>query len=165
MPRLKVFAARMGFFDTVIAAASQKAALEAWGTAQNLFRDGSACVADDPVAVAAALARPGVMLRRAAGSSDPYTEGAPAPAGPGSRPRAAKKTPRPKPDRGALDKARAALANLAAGYERERSDLAEQAAKLKQHVVELDRIHREAKAKLTQDLVVARRAWRAAGGR
>lgn len=44
MPRLKVFRAQMGFFDSVIAAPSQKAALEAWGARQDLFHEGFAAV-------------------------------------------------------------------------------------------------------------------------
>ncbi len=40
--RLKAFQAPLGFFDTVVAAPSQGAALKAWGSRQNLFRDGQA---------------------------------------------------------------------------------------------------------------------------
>ncbi|HEY5072122.1 MAG TPA: hypothetical protein VII63_08830 [Caulobacteraceae bacterium] len=47
MARLKVFTTRMGFFETVVAAPSQKAALAAWGTAQNLFADGAARLATE----------------------------------------------------------------------------------------------------------------------
>ena len=70
--RLKVFQARFGFHDSVVAAPSQAAALRAWGVRQNLFADGDAAVADDPQAVAAALAHPETPLRRAAGSNRPF---------------------------------------------------------------------------------------------
>ena len=53
--RLKVFQVHLGFFETVVAAPSQAAALRAWGTHQNLFADGQARVTDDPQAVEAAL--------------------------------------------------------------------------------------------------------------
>ena len=74
MPRLKAFQAHLGFFDTIVAAPSQKAALEAWGSRQNLFHDGTAKPASDPDAIAAALAHPGVVLKRLAGSKDPFSE-------------------------------------------------------------------------------------------
>ena len=70
--RLKVFQVHLGFFDTVVAAPSQAAALRAWGTHQNLFVDGQARVTDDPQAVEAALAHPEVPLKRAVGSTDPF---------------------------------------------------------------------------------------------
>ena len=67
-PRLKVFRAAMGFFESVVAAPSQKAALDAWGTRQDLFKEGMAAVTNDPQAVEAALAHPGVVLQRPTGS-------------------------------------------------------------------------------------------------
>src|SRR5262249_18712512 len=64
----------LGFYDTVVAAASRAAALKAWGSRQNLFRDGSAKETQDQEAIAAARAKPGVVLRRAAGSNAPFSE-------------------------------------------------------------------------------------------
>jgi hypothetical protein len=66
--RLKVFQARLGFYDTVVAAASRAAALRAWGVHQNLFADGGARPADDKTAIDAALAHPETVLKRPAGS-------------------------------------------------------------------------------------------------
>ena len=40
--RLKVFQAQFGFYDTVVAASSQAAALRAWGIHQTLFANGEA---------------------------------------------------------------------------------------------------------------------------
>jgi hypothetical protein len=75
MPRLlKVFQAHLGFYDTVVAAPSRAAALKAWGSRQNLFRDGSAKETEDPHATAVARAKPGIVLRRPAGSRTPFTE-------------------------------------------------------------------------------------------
>src|SRR3954470_307773 len=71
--KLKVFQASVGFYDTVVAVPSQAAALRAWGTRQNLFKDGIARLAEDPKAVAAALAQPGIVLRRALGTNDPFS--------------------------------------------------------------------------------------------
>ncbi len=49
--QLKVFAARLGFFETLVAAPSRKAALQAWGAHQDLFKDGTAAATADPAAV------------------------------------------------------------------------------------------------------------------
>ncbi|HEY5047995.1 MAG TPA: hypothetical protein VII49_08265 [Rhizomicrobium sp.] len=64
---LKVFRAHFGFYDCVVAAPSQKAALAAWGAAPSEFAKGFAIVTNDPDAVAAALAEPGMVLKRPAG--------------------------------------------------------------------------------------------------
>jgi len=72
--RLKVFQAHLGFFDTVVAAPSRAAALKAWGSRQNLFRDGQAKPAHDPGAITAALAKPGIVLRRPVGSNVAFSE-------------------------------------------------------------------------------------------
>jgi hypothetical protein len=119
MPRLKVFQAHLGFFDTVVAAPSQKAALEAWGSRQNLFHNGTASVATDADAIKAALAKPGVVLKRLSGSQDPFAEKPALPKGTGKRrPQPAKKTQSPtvkskrQPDRSKLDAAKHALARL-----------------------------------------------------
>lgn len=69
---LKVFQAHLGFYDTVVAAPSQKAALEAWGAGRGEFAKGFAKLTTDPVAVQCALATPGVVLRRPFGSAGPF---------------------------------------------------------------------------------------------
>lgn len=73
MPRpLKVFRVHLGFYDTIVAAPSQKAAIAAWGGAKNEFTKGFASVTNDPGAVKAALANPGVVLRRPFGTTEPF---------------------------------------------------------------------------------------------
>jgi colicin import membrane protein len=75
MPRkLKTFQTSLGFFDLVIAAPSMKAALEAWGSEANLFHQGFAKEVDDPAIIAATMAKPGVVLRRAVGSNASFSE-------------------------------------------------------------------------------------------
>jgi hypothetical protein len=75
MPRpLKVFRAHLGFYDTIVAAPSQKAALAAWGSKRDLFRQGFATVTSDAGAVGEALKNPGIVLRRAHGSNDPFRQ-------------------------------------------------------------------------------------------
>ena len=48
MRALKVFRTPVGFHDAYVAATSQKAALEAWGTNHNLFARGEAELVEDP---------------------------------------------------------------------------------------------------------------------
>jgi colicin import membrane protein len=75
MPRkLKAFQTSLGFYDLAIAAPSMKAALEAWGAGSNLFHQGFAKETDDPDVVAATISKPGVVLRRPAGSSGGFAE-------------------------------------------------------------------------------------------
>ena len=61
--QLKVFSTPAGFVNAVVAAPSQKAALEAWGVRDNLFASGAATVVTDPDLIARALATPGEIVR------------------------------------------------------------------------------------------------------
>lgn len=146
MPRqLKVYRTPIGFHDAYVAAPSQKAALEAWGSDANLFARGVAELVTDPALTREPLARPGAVVRRLRGSADdhfaalPRTEakrarkaGTPAddvPAPPGPASRAAKAEPAPKPPK---PKPRPSRAKLDAAEEaldaidrRHREELAE----------------------------------------
>jgi colicin import membrane protein len=82
MPRLKVFRDHIGFYDTVVAAPSQKAALAAWGAAPHEFKQGFAKVTDDTDAIEAALAQPGVVLRRPFGTRGAFKADAELPKAP-----------------------------------------------------------------------------------
>jgi hypothetical protein len=93
--KLKTYQTSLGFFDLAIAAPSMKAALEAWGADSNLFHQGAAKESDDPDVIAATMARPGVVLRRAVGSDGSFGEHAELPTdlGGGERPpKAARKS-------------------------------------------------------------------------
>jgi hypothetical protein len=79
--KLKTYQTSLGFFDLAIAAPSMKAALEAWGAGSNLFHQGVAREADDPDVVAATMSKPGVILRRPAGSSGRFAEHSDLPTG------------------------------------------------------------------------------------
>jgi hypothetical protein len=68
----KVFRAHLGFYDTIVAATSQKAALLAWGAGPSEFAHGFAHVTEDPQAVEAALKQPGVVLKRPYGSKGAF---------------------------------------------------------------------------------------------
>ena len=132
MARLKVFRTHLGFYETVVAAPSQAAALKAWDVRQNLFAEGAAEITDDPDAVKAALASPEVPLKRAAGSKGAFATD---PAAPTLPERAKARKARPKPDRRALDDAEAALASVEA---RQADELAELDAR--RHALE-DELH------------------------
>ena len=66
--KLKVFRTPIGFHDAYVAAPSQKAALEAWGSDTNLFARGEAELVEDPKLAAAALERPGEVIKVPRGS-------------------------------------------------------------------------------------------------
>jgi len=72
--KLKTFQTSLGFYDLAIAAPSMKAALEAWGAGSNLFHQGVAMETDDPDVVAATMSKPGVVLKRPAGSNGRFAE-------------------------------------------------------------------------------------------
>src|SRR6476661_7670142 len=86
--KLKTYQTSLGFFDLAIAAPSMKAALEAWGADSNLFHQGAAKESDDADVIAAAMKKPGVVLRRPVGSNGSFGEHAELPTnlGQGERP-------------------------------------------------------------------------------
>ncbi|WP_343699199.1 hypothetical protein [Caulobacter sp.] len=166
-----------------MAARSQAAALEAWGTRQNLFAEGKAAVTDDADAIAAAMAHAGIPLRRAVGSRDPFSlaPGLPdvpddprrkTPAlkvvartrePPADRARDVAPKPRP-PDRSALNAAQARLAAINAQRLDEVARLAERRAALDTEDAAARR-RWIAERKAAQAAVAqAQRAFRAAGG-
>ena len=174
MARLKVYQARMGFYDSVVAAPSQKAALNAWGARQNLFAEGQASVADDPAAIEAALAHPQTPLRRAIGSDGAFglESGVPnlpdAPAPPKSKAVSAKAKPqpaKPQPDRSRLKAAEAALAVLQREQARQADALRRKRQALEAEEAELEsKQFREMKA-AKDALEQERRAFQTSGGR
>jgi len=114
---LKVYRTPIGFHDAYVAAPSQKAALEAWGSDANLFARGIAEQVDDPALTEEPLAKPGVVIRRSRGTTAEQIAALPA-----DKPRReAPKTdapdvapappPKPKPSRRDLEAAEQALAD------------------------------------------------------
>jgi colicin import membrane protein len=134
MPRkLKTFQTSVGFYDLAIAAPSMKAALEAWGAGSNLFHQGFASETDDPEVVAATLAKPGVVLKRPAGSNGSFAEHAGLPTGLSDAGDQGQKKRRPGPAKVSDETARKAAIDFE--RERERRDAErrrEEAAKAKQ---------------------------------
>ena len=102
MPRtLKTYVTSVGFFDLAIAAPSMKAALEAWGAERNLFQGGFAKETQDPEIIAATMAKPGVVLKRAIGSSGRFSDQAELPKSlPAERPKEKPTTKKPEKQTG-----------------------------------------------------------------
>lgn len=172
--RLKVYAATLGFFDSVVAAANQSEALKAWGVRQNLFAEGAAQVVEDGPARDAALAHPGKPLRRPVGSDHPFTldpqalpeiPDAPKPEGARAPAKAAKaaKAP-PKPDRADLDAAEAALQGVDARWAEEEEDYAKARDELDARHAEAKTAYKTRRKRAVDKVERARRAFRIAGG-
>ena len=120
---LKTYQTSLGFFDLAIAAPSMKAALEAWGADSNLFHQGAAKESDDPDVIAAAMKKPGVVLRRPVGSNGSFGEHADLPTNLGDvgRPtKAARKPQGRKAEKPSRPVDKAAERKAAFDYERER---------------------------------------------
>ena len=174
--RLKVFQTQFGFYDTVVAAPSQAAALRAWGVHQNLFASGEAKITGDARAVKAALAHPETPLMRAVGSKDAFAlEAARLPDVPDApkarKPKAeagAKTKPtapaKPPADRSALDAAEGALRKLDEARKREEAALRSRQAKLDDEVHAAQAAYVTERKAATSQIVQARQAYRQAGG-
>jgi hypothetical protein len=172
--RLKVFRAQLGFYDSVVAAPSQAAALRAWGVRQNLFTEGQAIVTNDPQAVEAARGHPETPLRRVAGSKAPFELNPTslpaipdAPKWPRAKTaKAAKPAPtRPPADRSKLDAAEAALHVVDERRKREEARLSQRQADLDQEMAERQAAYVARRKAATAEVVAARTAYRKAGGR
>ncbi len=171
--KLKVLQARLGFYDCVVAAPSQAAALRAWGTRQNLFADGQASIATDAKAVEGALSHPQIPLLRAVGTDHAFEvkpTGLPkipdAPKRPPARTAAsARPAPKaPKVDRSALDAAEAALRKLDDTRKREEADLQRRQDDLDQRKASTREAYVQARKAASAAATKARQAWRKAGG-
>jgi hypothetical protein len=79
--KLKTFVTSLGFFDLAVAAPSMKAALDAWGFRHNAFQQGFASETGDAQIIRAAMAHPGIVLRRPVGTDQPFREDAELPEG------------------------------------------------------------------------------------
>ena len=170
--RLKVYRARLGFEDSVVAASNQGDALAAWGVRQNLFAEGQAVVETDPEIVAAALDHPGTPLRRPVGAKDGFGLEARAPdtLPPANRPAAsrasaeAKPPPKPKPDRRELDTAEAELSRLGKERDEEIQELDRRRRRLEDDAAEMERAWRRAREAAERRVAKARRDYERAGG-
>jgi hypothetical protein len=164
--KLKTFQTSLGFYDLAIAAPSMKAALDAWGAGSNLFHQGVAKETEDPDVVAATMSKPGVVLKRPAGSNGRFAEHSDLPSGLGSagtgnrrESRRAKPAKRPPPEMSEQDSRKAAAEFEKEQKRREAERAREEAAR------ERDRERREkatAKAQAALDEAERKHAKRAA---
>jgi colicin import membrane protein len=141
MAKLKVFTTQSGFYDLAVATTSRPKALAAWGIHQDLFAHGQAQEASDGAAGTAALAKPGVVLRRPLGTKGEFSE----------EPALPKVKGRAKTASKAHDKAKARKAAAEAKAELKKADEA--------HKAELTALKRE-RATLDAKLADEEKAWR-----
>jgi hypothetical protein len=150
-PRLKVFVTSDGLTDYVVAATSRAKALAAWGVRQDVFKEGQAHETDDPELVAAAVARPGEVLRRPAGTREALArlKSAPIPKAPKG------------PSKAALKKVadlERRLADLDAAHEAAADKLAREQAELARRAEAEAADHAARREKLAKALTSARQA-------
>jgi hypothetical protein len=150
--KLKVFRTPIGFHDAYVAAPSQKAALEAWGSDSNLFAAGAAEQVTEPELMEAALARPGEVIKVLRGSkAEQVAALGKIAAQPGKKKgavakaaKAAKPKP-PKPSRAAVDEAEEEAEEL-------RRQQAKELAAIDDELAELERKRRETERRQRREL-------------
>lgn len=146
--KLKVYSTPIGFHDALVAAPSQKAALEAWGASTNLFTQGSAHFVTDAKLAKVPLQNPGQVVKVARGThaeqlaalanqqrpkrkSEPEPEIVPKKA----------KRPRKRPSRAALERAEEAVDRLKTRQSEELGQLERERKSLEQQLRGLQRRH------------------------
>lgn len=149
--KLKVYRTPIGFHDAYVAAPSQTAALEAWGSDANLFARGVAEQVTDPELTAEPLAHPGKVVRRLRGTAEQQIAALPADEQPKAKPPKRVAKPSARPNRAALDAAEQALVELEEQQSEERERLARREA-------ELARERRNVEARQRKDLDRAMKA-------
>ena len=170
IPKLKVFRLPVGFHDAYVAAPSQKAAIEAWGSDKDVFRRGQAEQVDDPKLTRGPLERPGKVIKRLRGTAaeqlaalgDDAERGGGRAAGSAGRKPAKKAKPRPKPSRARIEEAEAALAAAADKHSAERKALAERESALARERRALEAKHEKEKARVEARLEKAEDSYREA---
>ena len=167
--KLKVFRTPIGFHDAYVAAPSQKAALEAWGTDTNLFARGSAEQVDDPELTKVPLDNPGQVVKVLRGTREEQLAALTRQKPPRrkSAPKAevvAKKPKRrlPKPSRTALDKAEQALEKVEKRHEQQREAIEEEKAALDREQRDMERRHERERDKAAEKVETERENYQAA---
>ncbi len=152
--KLKVYRTVAGFNDAYVAATSQKAALEAWGSERDLFARGIAELVTDPALTAEPLTSPGLVVKHSRGTTAEQIKAMPAPEPRTARgdvsgrpeaskqPQKPKSAPKPKPSSAKLEAAESALETVAADYGGRMKGLADREAKLARERRELEEQHR-----------------------
>ena len=149
-PKLKVFVTSDGLTDYVVATSSKAKALAAWGVRQDVFKEGAARETDDPVLVKAAMAKPGEVLRRPAGSREKLAKLKPA--------KAAKPAGPSKMQLRKITTLEAKLADLEAVHDKAAQAMEQAKADLDRREEALHAKHEAERAKLEAALSAARQA-------
>jgi hypothetical protein len=160
---LKVYRLTIGFHDAYVAAPSQKAAVEAWGSDKDVFARGQAELVADPALTEEPLARPGTVIKRLRASAaeqvaaldreaSPATRRRSRPsAEPEPKPKAKLKPPpkpKPRPSRARLDSAEQALAEADARHRAALETLAEREAALARERAGLEALQEKERERL-----------------
>ena len=155
--KLKVYRTPIGFHDAYVAAPSQKAAIEAWGSDANLLARGVAETVTDPELTAEPLARPGEVVKRSRGSATEQIAALPpersrskAKAPPPEKPRVRKPKAqrRSRPDRAPVEETEYTLERARERHRREERAFAKEMATLDRRRRALDAEHRKEIARL-----------------
>lgn len=169
--KLKVFRTPIGFHDAYVAAASQKAALEAWGADANLFAQGIAEQVTDEKLIEEPLSRPGEVVKRLRGSQEEHLAAADSQRLPkkdgGSRiksgmTKSKQAKPKPRPSRDALDEAEEALEKAEKKQRKAIAKLDEQIQRLERERRDVQRTHEAARDRLSEAVERARSAYQKA---
>ena len=164
-PRLKVFCTTNGLTTYAIATSSKAKALAAWGTKQDLFKEGLASETNEAALVEAALAAPGEVVTRSAVDAGAL-EKALAKGKPKKKDKAGKaeKAKPKKPSREALErveKFERKLAEHDARHKEALADIAERRAELDAEETALRGAYASKRRDLQQRLADARAAVKA----
>jgi hypothetical protein len=162
MAKLKVFRTPIGFHDAYVAAASQKAALAAWGADADLFARGLAEKVEDPDLTREPLSKPGQVIRLKRGTDAEHFAALPkrstAPAvrtyeveAPSNvrQINSPAKRRRPRPSRTAVERAETAIAQAEAVHRTVLQALEEKERALKEERKRLVSDHERTARKLT----------------
>lgn len=167
--QLKVFRTSIGFHDAYVAAASQKAALQAWGADANLFARGMAEEITDPKLMQEPLSRPGEVVRTSRGTmaehlaalpeNKPTRSGTRKPKG--AAPRATKAAAAaPRPSRTTLDEAESAAAEAEERYAEQRRALDRREAEIREERRALEAARAKEAERLDAAVAAAAAAYR-----
>ncbi len=168
MAKLKVYRTSIGFHDAYVAAASQKAALEAWGADANLFARGVAEQVEDPALMAEPLANPGVVIKKLRGTLDeqlaalPKDEAAPKRGKASKAAATSRSKPVPRPSRAKLDAAEAELKAIRDRQRQREQALVQKEAELAAERRALAERHRKEVERSSARVESAREAFEAA---
>lgn len=169
--KLKVYRTVAGFNDAYVAAPSQKAALEAWGSERDLFARGIAELVTDPALTAEPLASPGVVVKHSRGTTAEQIKAMPAPeprtthrgdsdyTEVSEQPRKPKPAPKPKPSSAALEATETALEAVSADYDGRMKALGDQEAKLARERRDLEKQQHDEVGAAEAAVVEARQAY------